>query len=220
MTEHKLFTGSVPHVSTPEYHRDRERAPHLEQPWHQPRLHAAAGFVLDFGSRHLERGSTEPLTVSDLGCGDGGLLSLLRGSPDLGRCWGYDFQPSNQVGWTERGVEAYARDVFGQDWDDVMIGDVVAMTEVLEHLADPHQVLRLLRDRGAARLVCSSPWNEDPGNHSDCHAWAWDKAGYRDLLETNGWNVRQSREVGLFQVVQATAQPVPARDAREIGEQG
>lgn len=211
MTEHRLFTGAVPHVSTPEFHRDRERAPHLEQPWHQPRLHAAAGFVLDLAVRHRERSpGADPLTVSDLGCGDGGLLSLLAGSPDLGRCWGYDFAPANRAGWTERGVEAYARDVFGQDWDDVEFGDVVVMTEVLEHLADPHRVLRLLRERGAERLVCSSPWNEHPGNHSPEHAWAWDKAGYRALLDTNGWDVVAAREVGLFYVLQATAQPEPA----------
>lgn len=215
--EHKLFTGDVPHVSTPEYHRDRERAPHLEQEWHRPRLHAAAGYVLDFGVRHIGLSpDREPLTVSDLGCGDGGLLSLLKGSPDLGRCWGYDFQPSNEAGWLERGVEAYARDVFGQDWEDVMLGDVVVMTEVLEHLADPHRVLRLLRERGAQRLVSSSPHNEHPGNHSDCHAWAWDREGYRTLLETNGWNVVSGREVGLFQVLQATAQPEPAIDASGV----
>lgn len=203
MTEHKLFSGSVPHVSTPEYHRDRERAPHLEQAWHQPRLHAAAGYVLDFAVRCQELTPEALLTVSDLGCGDGGLLSLLKDSPDLGDCWGYDFQPSNAAGWTERGVTAYPADVFGADWDDVRLGNVVVMTEVLEHLADPHRVLRLLRDRGANRLVCSSPHNEHPGNHSDCHAWAWDLDGYRTLLESNGWDVVARRETGLFQVLQA-----------------
>jgi len=205
--EYKLFNGPVPYVSTPEYHRDRERAPHLEQPWHSPRLHAAAGFVLTFALEAQELTPEARLTVSDLGCGDGGLLSLLRDSPDLGTSWGYDFQPSNAAGWTERGVEAYAADVFGGDWDDIRLGDVVVMTEVLEHLADPHRVLRLLADRGASRLVCSSPWNEHPGNHSDCHAWAWDTDGYQVLLEANGWRVLDQRTEGLFQIVRAVAQP-------------
>lgn len=202
MTEYKLFEGDTPYVSTAEFHADRERAPHLEQAFHTPRLHAAAGFVLDFAAPVSGVG---PLTVSDLGCGDGGLLSLLKGSPDLGTCWGYDFSPANAAGWTERGVQAYARDVFGADWDSVRLGDVVVMTEVLEHLADPHGVLRRLLLRGAKRLVCSSPWNENPVSHSPEHAWCWDMAGYATLLTDAGWTVVQHRPVSLFQVVQAVA---------------
>lgn len=206
MTEYRLFEGDVPHVSTAEFHADRERAPHLEQPWHQPRLSAAASFVLDFGSRHMDEYPARPrLSVSDLGCGDGGLLSVLRGSPDLGAVWGYDFAPANRAGWEERGVKAQPYDVFGADWDRVVLGDIVVMTEVLEHLADPHGALLRLAERRAVRLVCSSPWNETPADHSPEHAWAWDTAGYRAMLEGAGWVIREQRQVGLFQVVQATA---------------
>ena len=94
MAEWKLFDGDQAHVSTAEFHAHRERAPHLEQSGHRDRLLTAASFVMTavgLGAR----------SASDLGCGDGGLLSLLAGRVDA---WGYDFQPSNAAGWAEREI--------------------------------------------------------------------------------------------------------------------
>lgn len=198
MAEYKLFEGDVPYVSTAEFHADRERAPHLEQAWHQPRLHLAAEFVKQAAANL--KGNAR---VSDLGCGDGGLLSLLHGESDVLGAWGYDFCPANEAGWEERAVVAYAVDVFGADWNLVKIGDIVVMTEVLEHLADPHRVLRLLRSRGAERLICSSPWNENPNMHSPEHAWAWDPEGYTRMIQDAGWTIDRHEQAGLFQVVLA-----------------
>src|SRR5438445_3889882 len=172
MAEYRLFEGDVPYVSTAEFHKDRERAPHLEQAWHQPRLLLAAELV------HQAAESCGGASVSDLGCGDGGLLSLIQKDDQILGAWGYDFCPANVAGWAERDVQAWSLDVFGSGWDDAEIGTVVVMTETLEHLADPHGVLARLRDRGAARLVCSSPWNENQAQHCPEHAWAWDRAGY------------------------------------------
>ena len=202
MTEHKLFEGTIPYVSTAEFHADRERAPHLEQEWHRPRLERAAQFIQRFGA-------VNPVTVSDLGCGDGGLLQLLDGMLEVSASWGYDFAPANAAGWRERQVTAEALDVFGADWGQVLFGDVVVMTEVLEHLADPHRVLRLLKESGdrehgfVSGLVVSSPWNEGPGNHSPEHAWAWDRDGYAAMITAAGWTVVRHDTVGLFQVVSA-----------------
>jgi 2-polyprenyl-3-methyl-5-hydroxy-6-metoxy-1,4-benzoquinol methylase len=199
VTEHKLFEGDIPYVSTAAYHAERERAPHLEQHPHQGRLYRAADFVAlavaDLGGENIR--------ISDLGCGDGGLLSLIQSIPGT-ESWGYDFAPANAAGWRERGVTASALDVFGADWDRVQTGHVVVMTEVLEHLADPHGVLRRLNTPdGPRRLVCSSPWNEGPSNHDACHAWAWDTDGYRTMLEAAGWTVQLQEQVSLFQVVLA-----------------
>lgn len=192
--EWKLFEGSVPYVSTEEFHADRERAPHLEQEFHRGRLELAAQYVneaLSEGDKH---------TVSDLGCGDGGLLSLIHGQDRI--AWGYDFCPANAAGWVERGVTAWPRDAFGRDADSIVYGDVSVATEVLEHLADPHAALCRVRARSQA-LVCSSPWNERPGMHSPEHAWAWDQAGYREMIEAAGWNIVRHDQAGLFQVVSA-----------------
>lgn len=196
MSEYRLFpAGEVPYVSTPEFHAARARAPHLEQGAHRPRLEAAAVLVEAAVSDH-------PVTVSDLGCGDGGLLSLVRGLPGVAAAWGYDFQPSNAAGWAERGVTAHQADVFGADRDAVEIGDVCVMTEVLEHLADPHGAVRWVGEC-ARWLVASSPWGEFPEYHDECHCWAWDFAGYADLVRQGGFTLLRHVPVGPFQLVLA-----------------
>lgn len=198
MTEHQLYPGAgVPHVSTPEFHAGRDRAPHLEQAAHRPRLMVAAALV-DEARTALRPAESR---VTDLGCGDGGLLSLVQRLPGV-RAWGYDFQPSNAAGWAERGVTAQAVDVFGTDRDTVEVGDVAVMTEVLEHLADPHAAVRWV-GRHARYLVASSPWNEGPALHDECHAWAWDFAGYADLVRQGGFRVLRHEPVGPFQVLLA-----------------
>lgn len=197
MTEWRLSTEEIPHVSTAEFHADRERAPHLEQAFHQERLYLAAEYIREASERI---GSA---TVSDLGCGDGGLLSLVQGYPEVARAWGYDFCPANEQGWRERGVEAYPIDVFNGSYGLVAMGDIVVMTETLEHLADPHQALRRAR-RESRYLVCSSPWNERPGMHSPEHAWAWDMPGYADMIRAAGWGITRHEQAGLFQVVLAS----------------
>jgi SAM-dependent methyltransferase len=167
VTEWKLFTGATPHVSTLAFHEYRERAPHLEQPDHRQRLETCAHLIHDL----------KPASVVDLGCGDGGLLSLIRDIPS----WGYDFQPANADGWTYRGVTAEQRDVFNT-LDVPRWGDVVVMTEVLEHLADPHTVVEWV-SRHTKWVIASSPKDETGAHHGDCHAWAWDLDGYRALFD-------------------------------------
>lgn len=167
VNEWKLFTGDRPDVSTFEFHEHRPRAPHLEQPDHHGRLHAAAELI---------RGIT-PRSVVDLGCGDGGLLSLIKDIPS----WGYDFHPSSAQGWVERGVQAERRDVFNTR-DVPRWGHLVVLTEVLEHLVDPHSVVAWVACH-AEWVVASSPKDETGDDHGDCHAWAWDMDGYRALFE-------------------------------------
>lgn len=166
MSEWRLFDGDVPHVSTFEFHEHRDRAPHLEQPAHAERLHRAAQLVRGLG----------PASVVDLGCGDGGLLSLLDGFP----AWGYDWHPAAAEGWAERGVSAELRDVFGAR-DVPRWGECAVLTETLEHVADPHGIVAWVA-RHAKYVVASSPAFEHPGWHSDCHAWAWDMAGYAAMF--------------------------------------
>jgi hypothetical protein len=206
MTEHKLFTGDIPEVSTAGFHEHRERAPHLEQPAHQQRLRRAAKFVIAATNDLIGRNQYRGVGVSDLGCGDGGLLQLL--TPLAGvTAWGYDFQPSNQAGWRERGVTAELLDVFTPTGLNcrAVVGNIAVTTEVLEHLADPHGTVRRIREAGALWLVASSPWNEHPGSHDACHAWAWDTDGYAALLTQGGWQIERHETVDQFQVVLAHA---------------
>lgn len=200
MAEYRLYPqGQTPHVSTAEFHADRERAPHLEQPVHQPRLYKALDYVHQATALSgVGMGKLIELTVSDLGCGDGGLLQLL--ARDDVDSWGYDFQPSNAAGWAERGVQAYALDVFGVDRGSVHLGDISVCTEVLEHLEDPHGAVEWIA-QSSQWLVASSPHTETDISHDACHAWAWDMDGYRALLEGVGFEVIRHEAVGMFQVI-------------------
>ena len=218
--EAKLFEGDVAEVSTFAFHEHRERAPHLEQSIHRGRLVRAAQLVTAAAARlRSERGwdsgsdSDIDVWVSDLGCGDGGLLQLLKAVPAIA-VWGYDFAPANRAGWAERGVDGRDLDVFNDQGAAVSanaeLGDIVVMTEVLEHLSRPHEVLRYLvqvTPPGLARyVVASSPWTETAESHDGCHAWCWDMIGYRDMFVRAGFDVVQHDTVGMFQLVMARTQ--------------
>lgn len=190
--KYKLFDGDIPHVSTLAFHANRPRAAHLEQPLHRPRLDRAAAFV----TIAAQLGAA---TCSDLGCGDGGLLSLLAGVDGLD-AWGYDFAPANAAGWAERGVKAELADVFGADRDRVRLGECSVLTEVLEHIADPDGVIGWVGERSRF-VVASSPWTEGPWGADECHAWAFDMTGYRDLITAGGFRLLRHEPVGQFQVV-------------------
>jgi hypothetical protein len=115
MIEDRLFPeGTVPEWTKPEWHAKRERAPHVDQPGHRPRLRAAAQMV------HLV---WEPeMTVVDLGAGDGGLLSLLDRVP-VDRKWGYDLTPENVAGAQQRGQNVILGDCVDGviEWGDVAV---------------------------------------------------------------------------------------------------
>lgn len=203
MAEWKLFEGDVPHVSTFEFHKDRERAPHIDQPTHQNRLMTALRMVTQI---EAESQTGKLMRFVDLGCGDGGLVAAMRA---VGlRAYGYDFQPSNRAGWVERGVDGYCAPLnFVENWPHVMDADVYVITECLEHLANPHAMVRQIYERGAGRgvqIIASSPAKEHAGSHDECHAWAWDMDGYAELMTNAGFTVReQVRDVigGMFQII-------------------
>jgi hypothetical protein len=202
MTEHKLFDGDWAYVATAAFHADRDRAPHLEQPDHRPRLLRAAEVVR----------ALQPTSVVDLGCGDGGLLSLLKAEPAI-PAWGYDFQPSNRAGWAERGVDAELRDVFNS-LDVPRWGQCAVLTEVLEHLSTPGLSLTWVGQH-VDSVVASSPWNEGAHYHPEEHAWAWDVTGYRALFEEAGFEVLHHEQIGWSQIIAARAVPDPLTPPRE-----
>jgi 2-polyprenyl-3-methyl-5-hydroxy-6-metoxy-1,4-benzoquinol methylase len=196
--EYRRFAPGESVVSTFEFHKHRERAPHIDQPIHQPRLNAALDLVC---KRWLELTPTHRTVIADLGCGDGGLLQQIRHIlPSDIDVYGYDFQPSNVDGWRERDLLDVCQSLnVVKEWDRVVNADIYVATEVLEHLEEPYDLLRKIRQRGAS-LVCSSPWMEHEGNIDACHNWAWDMPGYVSMLEECGFRVVESRHEGIFQV--------------------
>lgn len=179
--------GTIPEHTTPKWYRKVARAPHLEQDGHRARLHLAARFVSQAVREFDVR------TVSDMGCGDGGLLSLLRTVPV--RAWGYDLQPANvRAARTERLVDATLANVLKAD---VEWGDLAVCTEVLEHLVDPHAFVRSIPSRV---LVASSPDGETDERHYEFHTYGWSMDGYRALIEQGGFDVVRHETIG-FQVI-------------------
>ncbi len=177
--------------STFEFHEHRERANHLAHHDHNQRLRRAARIIWELN----------PVSVVDLGCGDGGLLKLLNGFPS----WGYDFTPANvEAATNERQVDVQLIDVFNSRmvprW-----GQLAVMTEVLEHLAHPRDILEWVSEHVDFVLV-SSPRNErgDSDLGTDpCHIWAWDWEGYENLLSEH-FNVMRHEAVEWSQIILAS----------------
>lgn len=178
--EARLFTD-VPEYTTPEWYSSRERAPHLEQGAHQWRLAQAKRLVVLSGAR----------TVSDLGAGDGGLLSTLPGL----EAWGYDLQQTNIDGAKERGVDVRYADFLTAPVD---YGELSVCTEVIEHLVDPHGFVRSVQSEW---IVASSPVNETVESHYGFHLWVFDVEGYRALMRQGGYEVVEHVDNGMFQVI-------------------
>jgi hypothetical protein len=50
-------------------------------------------------------------------------------------------------------------------------------------------------------IVASSPWDESPQWHDECHAWAWDFPGYRALIEQGGFRILRHGQSTRFQII-------------------
>lgn len=121
-------------------------------------------------------------TVTDLGCGDGSLLAMLP--PHL-TCWGYEIGAGDVAHAQACGRDVRRADIVA-DAPVLDCGDIIVVSEVLEHLADPAAFLRSLPD---ALVIASSPSAETGDWHNPIHAWAWDPAGYKALLTRSGYHV-------------------------------
>jgi hypothetical protein len=71
----------------------------------------------------------------------------------------------------------------------------------LELLADPAGVLGWLHAAGPRFVVASSPHDETPEWHDECHSYAFDWAGYRDLFSHARWRILRHDRVGRFQLI-------------------
>lgn len=186
MAEWQLFEpGTIPECTTPAWYLDRERAPHLEQASHRGRLRQTAELVRE----------ADPFELVDLGAGDGGLLSLIRG--DVSYAWGYDLCPANIVGAKARGVDVRLGDVVA---GDIEWAELAVATEMLEHLVDPHGFVQRIAEH-SHWIVASSPWVETDVDHYEFHTWAWDTDGYCALIEQAGFEVARHKRDGFFQVI-------------------
>lgn len=193
MSEWKLFGGDSSPFATREFYADRDAAPHLEQEGHRERILAAVELI----DQAVKEGGQ---TVVDLGAGDGGLLQAIREADIRVPAWGYDLQPANIAAAFARKTSVELVDVLSEP---IRWADIAVACEFLEHLVDPHTMVRRIHDAGCNWLIASSPYTETDQAHYDFHLWAWDFDGYRQLLESNGWRVIDVRTAWISQIVLA-----------------
>lgn len=148
-----------------------------------PRIHMTADLV------NVARQPGD--AVCELGCNGGHLLKLV-GEP----CWGYDIGEGPLAVARSAGFDARQADITS---DELELAEVVVLSEVLEHLDDPHAMVGRLCQDPVRTIVASSPYLETDTDAYCQHLWAWDLDGYTALLEDAGFTVKQRQTVGIFQ---------------------
>ncbi|HUX15200.1 MAG TPA: methyltransferase domain-containing protein [Phycisphaerae bacterium] len=192
MTMLKLF-GEPRHCDAA-FYAGLPLADHINQPEHALRLYVAAAYVLYYARF---AGCT---SVSDLGCGNGGLLEHVGRSlgPDV-RLRGYDLLPANVADARARGLSVELRDLVAEPLAEGERPDLAVMTQTLEHLLDPEAFLRNARHL----VVATVPCNENAERHYGQHLWAWTGGSFGKMFLRAGFQVLVSAQVARVQLVVA-----------------
>lgn len=156
--------------------------PHEHAHWPDHVLRVAETIRL---GRDLIRQSGQPGVIADLSCGDAVIARTLAGeAAESGavRVILGDFAPGYEItGLIEETISLIDH------------ASLFICCETIEHLDDPDQMLKLIRDC-ADRLLLSTPaGNTDPANAQ--HYWAWDSAEVGTMLAAAGWHAVLQRDV-------------------------
>jgi 2-polyprenyl-3-methyl-5-hydroxy-6-metoxy-1,4-benzoquinol methylase len=130
----------------------------------------------------------KPETVCDPACGDASIVTLANRIHPIRRAYLNDISVPQITALREANLGykvTFSAGDAGVALRRMGPADVIVLTEILEHIEDPDQLLRMARIRGRF-LVASSPLNEQDNNNHE-HIWGWDKAGYGDMLRAAGW---------------------------------
>ena len=182
MTIFKYF--DQPKFNDAAFYHDRPVSDHIHESGHRERLLrclADVAFLFDIDKQSR--------SMTDLGCGNGGLMwEFSKRFPDS-PTWGYELSPLA----VQYGKDHYRVDITHIDFvnaldDQLRFGDVIVMSEVLEHLIDPVAMLKRLRGR-SRWIVASCPSQEDDKQHYEFHLWAWDMGSFLRMFEKLGYQV-------------------------------
>lgn len=186
--EYKVF--DKPHSHDAEFYKNREMADHINQEEHRPRLLRVAEEVIKL--------SDDIKTIGDFGCGNGGLIDYLSKELPDKVIYGYDMQPSNVEYAKKMGRNVEFKDFINEE---VVYPELLIITETLEHLPDPHGLLRKLTLKGVKYIIASTPAYETYAYHAPFHLWVWTENSFKDVFTDNGWDVSQHYFYNRFQFV-------------------
>lgn len=165
------------------------------------------GYRHDFWPDHVERvaASVEMIrrysgqirTAADLSCGDG---AIVRGIAEhLDEAWLGDLS-SAPVEWGRTwGKEKIRRlppgALPGSLWtlpEGVLPVDLYVLSETLEHMDDPDDLLRQLT--GFSRYLFLSTPESEPLSYGNLeHYWSWSSSDIAEMLNDNGWTPLERR---------------------------
>jgi 2-polyprenyl-3-methyl-5-hydroxy-6-metoxy-1,4-benzoquinol methylase len=130
-----------------------------------------------------------PDSICDPACGDGAVLAEAYRLRPFGRAVMADFSKPNidrlRPAFPHHKRVGTILDTLGA-FSGTTIYDCIVLTEILEHLADPDEVLRVARSRGRT-LVISTPIDETADYDNPEHLWGWGVEDIREMLATAGW---------------------------------
>jgi 2-polyprenyl-3-methyl-5-hydroxy-6-metoxy-1,4-benzoquinol methylase len=139
-------------------------------------------------------------TITDFGCGNGGLMRKIKQNFPSVEIWGYDLCPANVQDAKDKGSDVELVDFVLEE--NLKYPEAVICTEVLEHLVDPDAFLKKLLDNGVKYVIASSPNYETPTSHEEYHLWVFQGNSYADMFTEIGWEVIK-HEKSVFQFVVA-----------------
>lgn len=152
-----------------------------------PRIFLVAGLV-----KYLEHHyGVKKLT--DLGCGDGGLLRLLSQTSPFIKLKGIDIAEAN-VNYANK--ELASLDIKYADFTkmDSIKSEVIVCCETLEHLDDPKKLLKSLDTK---YIIVSVPMNENAKRNSRYHLWAWNEDEFQKTIKDCGYKIIHTVRVNV-----------------------
>jgi len=135
-----------------------------------------------------------PETIIDPACGDGTIVAAAHRAREISGAYMSDLSRPNfyHVGTTMRPLLPPSLRVSCQSIEETLADDgyfdLIVLTEILEHVEDPVEILRMARSK-ARNVVASSPLIPDNGQLDDNpeHLWQFDAPGFSDMLNETGW---------------------------------
>lgn len=146
---------------------------------------------------------TTGASVLDIGCGEGATLKYLR-EKNGARGRGVDISAQAVAMAGEKGVDAVRADASAPEFEVDAVYDHIIISEVLEHIPNPEQLLAKVKDKFKVSLLISIPnsayylhrlrllfgrvpvqWVWHPGEHLRF----WSLTDFRETLEQAGFEI-------------------------------